>query len=209
MKEIIFITLSTIFVLSGCKSKEDKALEVIKNQMFQTLYDFESYQPIETKIDSAFLSIYTDSTIIRHGYIINELLEKVNKAFDEINEYKNSMEIWSDSYSSYGIKKFYEAKEKYGEKIEEAKLYSKMINAESDTIKLLAQNITPDFYGWKVAHKFRCKTKGGNSEIGNYIYYFDKKIKNIIYQEDIDNEDLIRAKEFIKESLEKDTLLRW
>lgn len=84
-----------------------------------------------------------------------------------------------------------------------------MINAESDTIKLLAQNITPDFYGWKVAHKFRCKTKGGNSEIGNYIYYFDKKIKNIIYQEDIDNEDLIRAKEFIKESLEKDTLLRW
>ena len=209
MKKIIFITLSAIFVLSGCKSKEDKALEVIKNQMFQTLYDFESYQPIETKIDSAFLSIYTDSAIIRHGYIINELLEKVNKAFDEINEYKNSMEIWSDSYSSYGIKKFYEAKEKDGEKIEEAKLYSKMINAESDTIKLLAQNITPDFYGWKVAHKFRCKTKGGNSEIGNYIYYFDKKIKNIIYQEDIDNEDLIRAKEFIKESLEKDTLLRW
>lgn len=209
MKKIIFITLSAIFVLSGCKSKEDKALEVIKNQMFQTLYDFESYQPIETKIDSAFLSIYTDSAIIRHGYIINELLEKVNKAFDEINEYKNSMEIWSDSYSSYGIKKFYEAKEKYGKKIEEAKLYSKMINAESDTIKLLAQNITPDFYGWKVAHKFRCKTKGGNSEIGNYIYYFDKKIKNIIYQEDIDNEDLIRAKEFIKESLEKDTLLRW
>ena len=209
MKKIIFITLSAIFVLSGCKSKEDKALEVIKNQMFQTLYDFESYQPIETKIDSAFLSIYTDSAIIRHGYIINELLEKVNKAFDEINEYKNSMEIWSDSYSCYGIKKFYEAEEKYGEKIEEAKLYSKMINAESDTIKLLAQNITPDFYGWKVAHKFRCKTKGGNSEIGNYIYYFDKKIKNIIYQEDIDNEDLIRAKEFIKESLEKDTLLRW
>lgn len=99
MKKIIFITLSAIFVLSGCKSKEDKALEVIKNQMFQTLYDFESYQPIETKIDSAFLSIYTDSAIIRHGYIINELLEKVNKAFDEINEYKNSMEIWSDSYS--------------------------------------------------------------------------------------------------------------
>lgn len=69
MKKIIFITLSAIFVLSGCKSKEDKALEVIKNQMFQTLYDFESYQPIETKIDSAFLSIYTDSAIIRHGYI--------------------------------------------------------------------------------------------------------------------------------------------
>ena len=88
MKKIIFITLSAIFVLSGCKSKEDKALEVIKNQMFQTLYDFESYQPIETKIDSAFLSIYTDSAIIRHGYIM--YLQPI------ITQYfaSNKSEIW-------------------------------------------------------------------------------------------------------------------
>lgn len=48
------MALTAIFILSGCKSKEEKALEIIKNEMFKTLYDFESYQPIETKIDSAF-----------------------------------------------------------------------------------------------------------------------------------------------------------
>lgn len=48
------MALTAIFILSGCKSKEEKALEIIKNEMFKTLYDFESYQPIETKVDSAF-----------------------------------------------------------------------------------------------------------------------------------------------------------
>lgn len=54
MKNVIIMALTAIFILSGCKSKEEKALEIIKNEMFKTLYDFESYQPIETKVDSAF-----------------------------------------------------------------------------------------------------------------------------------------------------------
>lgn len=57
MKQIIIMALAGIFILTGCKSKEEKALEAIKDEMFKTLYDFESYQPVETKIDSAFLSI--------------------------------------------------------------------------------------------------------------------------------------------------------
>ena len=102
MKNVIIMALTAIFILSGCKSKEEKALEAIKNEMFKTLYDFESYQPIETKIDSAFLSAYTDSIIIKHGYILNELLKEANEALSEIKEANRSIEIWSDSYSSYG-----------------------------------------------------------------------------------------------------------
>jgi len=78
------------------------------------------------------------------------------------------------------------------------------MNAQSDTIKQLAQNIKPEFYGWKVTHKFRCKTKGGNSTIGNYIYYFDRNVKNIIYQEDTEDEDLAKVKNLIKEAIEKE-----
>jgi PBP1b-binding outer membrane lipoprotein LpoB len=50
MKQIIIMALAGIFILTGCKSKEEKALEAIKDEMFKTLYDFESYQPVETKI---------------------------------------------------------------------------------------------------------------------------------------------------------------
>lgn len=203
MKNVIIMALTAIFILSGCKSKEEKALEAIKNEMFKTLYDFESYQPIETKIDSAFLSAYTDSIIIKHGYILNELLKEANEALSEIKEANRSIEIWSDSYSSYGREQYYEAKSKAEQGLENANLYIEIMNTQSDTIKQLAQNIKPEFYGWKVTHKFRCKTKGGNSTIGNYIYYFDKNVKNIIYQEDTEDEDLTKVKNLIKEAIEK------
>ena len=204
MKNVIIMALTAIFILSGCKSKEEKALEIIKNEMFKTLYDFESYQPIETKIDSAFLSAYTDSVIIKHGYILNEFLKDANEALKEIKEANRDMGIWSDSYSSYGREQNYEAKEKADKGLKKANLYIEIMNAQSDTIKQLVQNIKPDFYGWKVTHKFRCKTKGGNSTIGDYIYYFDKNVKNIIYQEDTEDEDLVKIKNLIKEAIEKE-----
>ena len=204
MKNVIIMALTAIFILSGCKSKEEKALEIIKNEMFKTLYDFESYQPIETKVDSAFLSVYTDSVIIKYGYILNEFLKDANEALKEIKEAHSSMDIWSDSYSEYGREQYYKAKEKADKELKKANLYIEIMNAQSDTIKQRAQNIKPEFYGWKVTHKFRCKTKGGNSTIGNYIYYFDRNVKNIIYQEDTEDEDLAKVKNLIKEAIEKE-----
>ena len=86
MKQIIIMALAGIFILTGCKSKEEKALEAIKDEMFKTLYDFESYQPVETKIDSAFLSIYTDSTILKHGYVSNAILDEVKTTLEEVKD---------------------------------------------------------------------------------------------------------------------------
>ena len=65
MKTLLFIVASATILLSGCKSKEEKANELIKDDMFKVLYDFASYEPIETNIDSAFTSVYTDSIITR------------------------------------------------------------------------------------------------------------------------------------------------
>ena len=44
-------------MLVGCQSREEKAAELIKQEMFKTLYDFESYEPIETKIDLSLIHI--------------------------------------------------------------------------------------------------------------------------------------------------------
>lgn len=204
MKKVILWIAIIIPILTGCKSKEEKAAEIIKKEMFKTLYDFESYQPIETTVDSAFYSPYTDSTILSHGYIINELLSEANKNLETVKEAQSSMEIWSDSYSSYGLTKYYDAKEKMSSALEKANLYIKYIDTEGDSIRMLSKDIKPTFYGWKITHKFRCKTKGGNSTIGNYIYIFDKNIEHIIYKEDTEDEDLINIKSLIKECLEKE-----
>lgn len=204
MKKIFIsacILLCTI-TLSSCKSKEEKALEIIKNEMFKTLYDFESYEPIETRIDSSFSSLYTDTTVLGHGYMIAALLSQSDEYIDKMKDAKSTMEIWGDSYSSYSRNRYNEAKKEFDENLNKAMLVLDLIKLQSDSIRSIANNYVSEFNGWKVSHKFRCKTKGGNPTIGDYIYIFDKDMKSIIYKEDIDNDDLNKVKKLIKEAVE-------
>ena len=128
MKQIIIMALAGIFILTGCKSKEEKALEAIKDEMFKTLYDFESYQPVETKIDSAFLSIYTDSTILKHGYVSSAILDEVNTTLEEVKDGNRTAKIWSDSYSSYGREQYNEAREKTEKGLKKLDIYLSLIH---------------------------------------------------------------------------------
>jgi hypothetical protein len=206
MKKVLFL-LVAIIALVGCKSKEEKAAEMIKKELFKTLYDFDSYQPIETKVDSAFYSAYTDSMVLKHGYMLNQLIKEINKAVEEVKDAREIMDIWGiDTYSSYGRSKYYEARDKAKEALNKGNIYSKMMDLESDTIRLLSRNIKHDFCGWKATHKFRCKTKGGNPSIGNYIYFFDKNMKHIIFNEDIEDENLTQVRNLIKEAIENDSI---
>ena len=197
MKKLIFAFLTCI-VLFGCKSKEDKVADLIKDEMFKTLYDFESYEPIETKIDSAFKSIYMDSMILHHAYIAKINIDECNASLEKANEAKETMEIWSDSYSSMGVSRHEKAEGIYTEQIREACLCMLTIIEKMDTIKNLSLDFSTEFMGWKATHKFRCKTKGGNFNIGNYMYVFDKSINQIIHTEDLDEKEIRKLKDIIK-----------
>ncbi len=48
---------------------------------------------------------------------------------------------------------------------------------------------TEKIVGWEVKHRFRCKTKGGYSTIGNYRYVMDENFKEILIFEDTDDEE--------------------
>jgi hypothetical protein len=161
----------------ACTSKEEKAAKLIKNEMYKTLYDFASYEPIETKIDSAFTSVYTDTTIAVYVYLASDYLEKANEFLKEMKDNRSTMEIWSDSYSSYGYSKYKNAKNEYETNLAKTKDYLSKINIISDTIKVMANNIPHKFCGWSATHKFRCKNKGGNFDIGNNLYIISPDFK--------------------------------
>lgn len=57
------IILFTIILLASCESREDKIQKTVSQELKGVLYDYESYEPIKTKIDSAFFSPYTDSEV--------------------------------------------------------------------------------------------------------------------------------------------------
>ena len=52
------------FFISGCQSREEKALATIRESMNKTLDDFKSYEPIETKIDSLKHDRYGDTLLV-------------------------------------------------------------------------------------------------------------------------------------------------
>lgn len=71
------IILAVCFSVGACKSKEDKALALIDKQMFSSLYDYESYQPIGTQIDSAFNVVEYNDEIIALGILISDDMAKL------------------------------------------------------------------------------------------------------------------------------------
>jgi hypothetical protein len=188
----------------SCQTKEDKANKLIKENMYKTLYDFASYEPIETIIDSAFTSIYRDSSILHKAHMIDVLLDLSSEYLEKAKDSSSSMEIWSDSYSysSYGRSKYNSARDEVNEFLGKSKNYLNITYLYQDSIKIEVSNFTKTFIGWQANHKFRCKTKGGSSSLADYIYVFDKEFKKILYYEDTDDEKVKTAKKLIDEMIQ-------
>ena len=201
MKRIIFI-IPVLCLLASCKSKEEKALELIDQRMFQTLYDYESYQPVETKLDSAFTSPYFSDSIIAMVMLYDEFQDEADDFKDDADDAKTTMEIWSDSYSSYARTRYNDAKNKW---VDNSILYFKTSKKAIFTLMRATEAIKdfkPEFCGWQVYHKYRCKSKGGHSLLSETIYIVDKDVKEITQTIDIDDDDYIKAKKRIDEIIE-------
>lgn len=188
-----------------CKSKEDKANELIKDYMFKNLYDFESYQPIETKIDSAFHTIYNDSTALYYAYTILYADKKIDELKDDYEYIKSRVDIWCDGYSyysSYSNNKCQECLDEAQKNLDEQFFWLTTVDNYSDSLFILNEKINKEFIGWQVTHDFRCKTKGGNPDIGHYVFVMDKDVKTIISKTDLGDKDSEEAVSIIKETLE-------
>ena len=70
-----------------------------------------------------------------------------------------------------------------------------------DSLVGLADTLTKRFIGWEVTHDFRCKTKGGNPDIGHYVFVMDKDFKTILSKKDMGDDDEKEIKTIIDESL--------
>lgn len=202
MKSISLSFCLFVLIFVSCKSREEKAAELIKGELYKTLYDFASYEPIETLVDSSFTSVYRDSTILAYGYLASGLLDKANEYIEKTREARSTMEIWGDNYSSYSIAKYNKAKQEFGSNLAIANEYISKMDVINDSIRVKAKEFKKTFCGWEVKHKFRCKTKGGNFDLPNYVFLIDSKFKKIYYSEDTADESLIKVRSLIDEVLD-------
>lgn len=208
MKKLSILLLLLPLVLAGCKSKEDKAAELIKTELSKTLYDFESYSPIETIVTEAKQSIYTDTVYLNTAKAMLYSFELASEYLEEAKEASERMDIWGKptSYSSsYSDKQYYKYKEEWEENLEKATTYYDLVKVMSKSLKDSLQTIdTAKVVGWEVKHRFRCKTKGGHSTIGDYRYVINKDFTEIIIYEDTDNKDYKKLRELVEEVMDWD-----
>lgn len=201
----LLLAAAMSFTVLSCTSREEKVAETIKNEMFKTLYDFESYQPIETKIDTLKCDRYGDTLIYDKFLLACVMLDKLKEVQKEFDSQKEIAELYTPTYysSTYNDKKFEDARTKMGEAIDQMESYLKAINSMQSEIRALAKQCDGKQYGWLVTHKYRCKTKGGNPTISTEYYFMDNDCERIIRSFDKDDMTLEYYKSGVDSMLEE------
>ena len=189
-------------LICSCKSNEDRAEELIRTELSKTLYDFESYQPIETKVSVAKCNMYNDTACWRLGENLAYGMEQFLEYKEKIEEARDHMSIWGrPTYysSSYSDNQYYKYKAKAEDAVTHAMaalLVNKQIADElRDSVNALDTTIV---IGWEVIHDFRCKTRGGSPEIGHYRYVISRDFKNVYICEDTESPRDKRTREALE-----------
>ena len=215
MKSYITILCSLIFAitLTACKSKEQKAADLIRVELSKTLLDFNSYEPIETSVTEAYESAYNDYWCFQQAMIIATHMKKANEYSKEMSNAKDYMEIWgAPSYysSSYSDNQYYKYRNQVKENLEKLATALTTIQTLGKTLQDSIKVLNPEkIIGWEVKHRFRCKTRGGQAAIGDYRYIIDAKFKSILFYEDMDDDDSSSAREIIRNAENNDFDVDW
>lgn len=158
--------------------------------MFKTLPDFESYEPVETKIDSLKNDRYGD-TLVAKLVLKMRLMDGVIEEFDkDYKEAKRIFNIWDDPrmyhYSGFALNKRNNAYNDMQTALIGKIATENVRESYLDTLLILDKNHTGELYGWRVHHKFRCNTEDGSPSLCDYVYFMDKKCENILWKLDED-----------------------
>ncbi len=154
------------------------------NYLKGVLYHFDSYEPLQTKVDSSFVALSTDREAIELTLDMLKLFQSAQEYADKIESAESSMEIWSPSgYSSaYSKGEYRRAKEerdnnqrlldKTKDRIQNqfSKIKSRQSYLEAEALLKIG-----DFNGWKVYHKFKSLNGAGTLDLfGEYVFFCDE-----------------------------------
>lgn len=179
MKKIISLLSLFILIFASCnKSKEEKAEALIKGTLKDYLYHPDTYEPLSTTIDSAFVDLaYLESTV-NYCKVLIELLEKSKEYSANIEEEEMSMNIWHDEgYSSnFSRAEYNRAKKKRDDNQALLDKVTEKINIKLSTIKDCKDKLYKDeFTGWFVSHRFKSSNGANTMSIPGEMFFICDK----------------------------------
>ena len=180
MKKLIsLITVLMAFVASCSPSPEKKAEALIKESIKKTLYFPDSYDPIETKIDSAF-SPQADPRFISLVLEFNKKGLELEDLQSEIARAEGDVALYNPNLSAYFKTKYNQAKDEYDSLIQKNEQLTSDLQSFGGKISEQLQK-TPEFLGYFAYHSYRAKNNNGDTLIGEKYFLIDKDITSIFH----------------------------
>lgn len=184
MKKLFFLMAAALVVLACSQSPEQKAETLIKESLKKTLFNPETYKPVETKVDSAFAP-YDDTELYELIAKVGELNAKYEELERKAKFAKTSMAIYNDSYSTFGKNQYENDKAEYEEISEELEQVRKRALKLIEKI-VVALKSEKKFIGYKAIHNYRADDNSGNTLIGNTVYFIDENFTEVKYAMQLD-----------------------
>lgn len=197
MKKLLPILAFLTLIAACSQSPEQKAEALIKDAVLKNLILPDTYQPVETKLDSAFTP-YHDPKAIAAFLDLFQNEQKRGIVEEQMKQAKSSMAIWSGPYmTAFGREKYQQAKEEYESYQATYESLSKNYEQILATIGELFSK-QPEFIGYRAHHRFRANNNEGDTMLSGYYFLFDKAITQIVAQ--WDEEDIDIYNEILKQA---------
>lgn len=165
----LFISLIIISVCFCSCSKENKAKQLIKDELYETINDIESYSPVKYgDLDSLYNSYKNDTNYINNEKLyvyLNNIQEEAKNRFNSMKydpEYLGSGGKWRIDVTAIAACIYFK---------------DEMYNQIRDSIE---KAFKPQFVGYKMIHKYRAKNSSGSTQLFEVDFCFDTTITSII-----------------------------
>ena len=184
MKNILFFCIFvSVFLCCGC-SKMSKAEALAKQEVLKYLYVPESYDPVETKLDSVFSPGESVETLS----LVDQLLKlenEINRLDSQIREVKDRLSFFPDSHDSFWEKQIDNLNLELSEKMDE---YNALITDYDNLYNKINNLLNAEqiFCGYKIYQRFRCKNNNGEITFSDVVIYTDEDIQEVKAVSDCD-----------------------
>ena len=188
MKKLAILFLSAICLTACQESKEVKAEKLIKKTLNGIIVNMDTYEPIETTLDSAFAPLQTAESIQRLAKLPSQMTLYYQLTQD-VSSARERMALYEDSYSSYGREQYRKYKEEYESSKKRLDEMEADIQAYGEKMEQ-ASNEEPVFSGYLARHQYRYVNKDGEKTIGYDLFFINQDLTAIEAMVDLDDEAL-------------------
>lgn len=175
---IFLVAAVTLTSLSGCKGRDERIQDGISAELKGVLYNFSSYEPVNTTVDSLFQSPETLSEIVDLAIQMDQPARDMEKCVEQYNKAKGNAALFDlpyrDPYAQHQIDMAQSEMNGCKEKIEMYRADIVEILKEMYPLINSLDDSDGNLQGWLVSQRFKCLTNNGKPTFGDYVFLFDK-----------------------------------